>query len=129
MDSFYVLLIACALGAVLLMLFIFKRDLALKYWGYIAGGIAAVGAVLWAIAQRKQPDPVVNQETEKKTEELHTEISTVEQQHTVKVEEAKAEEDKTKQELAAVESIDDKQKRLEELSRLFNNTMKSDGSN
>lgn len=121
MEQFYIILICVLVAAGLLLLLVLKPDLAKKYWGYIAAGVAVVAGLVFALAQRKRPaapDP----EMQEKEQVLQEDLKEVHEEAETVIREAQTREAEVHAEVEEIKQIDDKEERLKRLSDLFNRT-------
>lgn len=121
MEQLYIILICVLVAAGLLLLVVLKPDLAKKYWGYIAAGVAVVAGLVFAVSQRKRPaapDP----EMQKKEQILQEDLKEVHEEAELVIREAQTREAEIHAEVEEIQQIDDKEERLKRLSDLFNRT-------
>lgn len=124
MEQFYLILVCGLVAAGLLALFILKPNIAKKYWGYVVAAAAAIGGIVFVLAQRKSPaapDPVMA-EKEKKLQE---DLKKVHEEAEAAIQEAREKEQEVHNEVEEIKQIDDEKERLRRLASLFNRTRRS----
>ncbi len=121
MEQLYLIVIASLVVVGLLLLFVFKPDLAKKCWAYILGGAALIGGIVFFLGQRKRPatpDPVMAEKEKKLQEDLRK----VHEEAEAAIQAAREKEQEVHIEIEEIKQIEDDEERLQRLAALFNRT-------